>query len=169
MTKLKILNCDKTKQFKLWQNSKAQIGTKLKTQIVTKLRNSNCDKIQKVKLWQNSKNSNCDKSPKLKLWPNSKTQIVTKVNNSNGYKTQKVVIVTYFCKSRLTPQQPMRFLCLLGSFIILQSTQDNHQFYILVGILGTQPKTHGIAQHQIALFFLLLHFYLDKYFSKTLF
>ena len=57
VTKLKNLNCDKTQKLILWQNSKTQIGTKLKTEIVNKLKNSNCDSTQIVgKL----KNSNCD-------------------------------------------------------------------------------------------------------------
>ena len=65
-------NCDKTREFKLWEEKK------LKTQIVTKLKNSNCDKTQKLKLLQNSKtktetkhkNFYCDKIQKLKLWQN---------------------------------------------------------------------------------------------------
>ena len=60
---------DQTQKFKLQQNSK--------TQIVTKLKNANCDKTQKFKLWQNSK-----------------TQIVTKLKNFNCDKTQKTQIKT---------------------------------------------------------------------------
>ena len=63
MTKLKKSNCDKTQKIKLWQNSKNQIVTKLKNQIVT--------------------------TQKLKSWQNSKTEIVTKLKNSNGDKTKK--------------------------------------------------------------------------------
>ena len=57
MTKLKNSNCDKTKTFKLWQN--------YKTQIMTKLQNWTCDKTQ---------NWNCGKNP---------TQYVTKLKNPN--------------------------------------------------------------------------------------
>ena len=73
MTKLKNLNWDNTHKFKLWQN--------WKTQIVTKLKNSYRDKTQKSKR---------DKTPKLKLWKNWKTQIETKLKNSNYDKTQKL-------------------------------------------------------------------------------
>ena len=69
--KLKNSNLDKTQQHKLWQ--------KLKSHIVTKLKNSNCGKTQQFKLWQYSKH---------KLWQNSKTQIVTKLKNTNCDKTQ---------------------------------------------------------------------------------
>ena len=48
-------NCDKTQKFKLRQNSKIQI--------VTKLKNSKCYKTLK-------KNSDFDKTQKLKLRPN---------------------------------------------------------------------------------------------------
>ena len=86
----KISNCDKTKNLKLWWNSKSQILMKPKnsncdetqklklwwisnTQIVTKLKNSFCDENQIV---MKLKNSNCDETPKVKFWRNSKTQIV---------------------------------------------------------------------------------------------
>ena len=49
VTKLKIerkkISTQNVKRFKLWQN--------LRTQILTKLKNSNYDKTQKLKLWQN--------------------------------------------------------------------------------------------------------------------
>ena len=77
VTKLKNTNCDKTQQFKWWQNSKLNLW---------QLKNSNWDKTQKLKLWQNQykkrgkiENTNCDKTLKLKLWQKSKTQIVTKL------------------------------------------------------------------------------------------
>ena len=52
VTKLKNSNYDKSQKLNLWQNSKIQIVTKLKTQIRTKLNNSNCDQTQILKLWQ---------------------------------------------------------------------------------------------------------------------
>ena len=76
MAKLKNSNCDKTKKYKLWQNSKTQIVTILqKTQIVTKLKNSNYDQTQIVAKLKNSnftklKKSNCDKTQKHILWQN---------------------------------------------------------------------------------------------------
>ena len=86
-------NCEKTQKFKLQQNSKTQIVTKLKnSNCEKKLKNSNCDKI-KIK-----KKINFDKTQKLKLWQNTKTQIVTKLKtwilaklkNSMCDKTQKL-------------------------------------------------------------------------------
>ena len=78
MTKLKKTNGDKTLKLKWWQNSKAQIVTKLKkTQIITKsatklnvtiLKNSNCDKTQNS-ICDKTENPNCDK-----------TWIMTKLN-----------------------------------------------------------------------------------------
>ena len=81
---LKPSNWQETQKLKMWQNSKTQIVTKLKTsncdktqkiQFETKLKSTNCDKSQKLKLWQNKKlklwqlkKSNCDKTQKLKLW-----------------------------------------------------------------------------------------------------
>ena len=56
-------------KLKLWQNSKAQILTKLK-KTLRKLINLNITKIQKLKLWQN---------PKTPMVKNSKTQIVMKL------------------------------------------------------------------------------------------
>ena len=121
-------NCDKTHEFKLWQNSKTEISTKLK--------NSKCDKTQKLKLWQNSKtqmvtklkNSNCNETKKNELWKNLKTQIGTKIKNSCCNKNLKiklwqnsknqietVLIVTYLSKNNLTPWQPIR--CSWRSFL----------------------------------------------------
>ena len=95
----------------MWQNSKIQIVTKLKTRIVTKLKNSICDKTQNNKLWQNSKTQSVTKLKKIKWWQNSITQnalvvIVTVVT--------VLVIVTSFRKNNLTPRQPM--ICSLGCF-----------------------------------------------------
>ena len=71
VTKLKTSNCDQTQKLKLGKTkSKTQIVTILKTQIVTKL-----------KMWQNSKTIIVTK--KLK-----KKKIVTELKNSNGGKTQ---------------------------------------------------------------------------------
>ena len=70
------------------QNSKTQIVTKLKINIiVTKLKNSNGVKTQIVTKLENS---NCDKTQKKSLGQNSKTQIVTELINSNCDKTQKL-------------------------------------------------------------------------------
>ena len=101
VTKLKNAKYDNSQNFKLWQNYKTEMVTKLKnlnldkTQIVTKLKNSNCDKTQKLKLWQNpkiqvltklknsncdtTKNSNCDNTKK-----NQKNLIVTKLDGINS-------------------------------------------------------------------------------------
>ena len=83
----KKANCDKTEELKLWQNSKTQMVTKLKTLIVTKLKNSNLDKTQKLKLLQNSKNSN--KNLKIifkKSWENN--QKIWLCQNSISVKTK---------------------------------------------------------------------------------
>ena len=76
VTKLKNSNYDKSQKTKLWQNSKTQIVSKIKTQ-----NTQNLTKLQ---------NSNCDKTPKINLWQNRKTQIMTKLKNSKCDKTQKL-------------------------------------------------------------------------------
>ena len=127
LTKFKNSNCDKTQQHKLWQNSKIQIVTILKTLIltilktpnVTKLKNSNCDKIKKNKIMSKFINSNYDKNHQLKLWQKSKNQILEKLKNQILTAVivevvTLVVIVTYFRKNNSTPWQPMR--CSQGSF-----------------------------------------------------
>ena len=49
--KLKNSNCDEFQKLNLWQNSKTQIGMKIKkTQIMIILQNSNCDLTPKPKL-----------------------------------------------------------------------------------------------------------------------
>ena len=109
LTKLKKSNCDKTKK-KLWQNSKIQIGKKIKLekQMVTKLIKSNCDQFQKLN------KSNCDNTQKLKLWQkskikflqNSKTHIVTVVILTVvTVAVVTVVIVTSFSKDTSTTDE----------------------------------------------------------------
>ena len=48
MTKLRNLECDKTQNLKLGQNSKCDNS---KTQNVTELKNPKCNKTQKFKMW----------------------------------------------------------------------------------------------------------------------
>ena len=94
MTKLKSLNCDKTKKktIKLWQRSKTQIVTKHKNSNSNNF-NQNCEeknaKIQmaeKIILWKNSKlkNSNSNKTLKPKFWLNSKNANCDKTKKSNS-------------------------------------------------------------------------------------
>ena len=114
-TKLKNLNCDKTKNLN-YDKSQIKIGLISKTQIVTKLKRSNCDKthklmtklknslgqnsnwqnpkyqiVTKTKIWQNqivTKLKKIYQTKKLKLWQNSKTQIVTKLKSGQNSKSQ---------------------------------------------------------------------------------
>ena len=84
-TKLKkSLNCGKTQELKLWQNSKF-FWQNLKDQIVTKLKNSNCAKLKKL---------NCSNS-KNQIMIVMKMTVVTEVG-----------IMTSFSKNTLTPWQP---------------------------------------------------------------
>ena len=73
VTKLNKSNCDKTQKFELGQNSKTQIGTKIKK--MWRRKKSKCDNIQIVTKLKDSIYYNS----KLKLWQNSNTQIVTKL------------------------------------------------------------------------------------------
>ena len=66
---IKILDCEETQKLKLWLNQ--HWGETLKIQIGTK------PKILKLNLWQNQKKLNCDK-----------TQIVRTIKNSNCHKLQ---------------------------------------------------------------------------------
>ena len=50
--KKKYSNCYKTKKLKLGHNSKTEIVTNPKKEIMTKLKNGNCDKNLKLKLWK---------------------------------------------------------------------------------------------------------------------
>ena len=75
-----------TAKVKMWQNSK--------NQIVTKLKSSNCGKTQTIKLWQN---------PKTQIVTVVIVAVVTVAVVTN-------VIVVYFSKNNLTPGKPMRFL-----------------------------------------------------------
>ena len=96
--KLNTLNCDKTQKLKLWENSKTQIVTKLKTEIGTTTKISpknskfNCDETEK---------SNCDETQKLKLWSNSETQIVIKFLKTKLWWNSKILIVMKLKKLKL--------------------------------------------------------------------
>ena len=61
VTKLKNSKCGKTQKFKMWPNSKTQMG-----------------QHSKILMWQNPKTKNVKKLKKIKMWQNSK-KIVTKV------------------------------------------------------------------------------------------
>ena len=76
-TKLKNLNCDKTQKLKFCKIQKFKLGQNSKTQIVTKLKNSNCVN-SKTEIVTKLKNSSCDKTQKLKLWQNTRKQTVIK-------------------------------------------------------------------------------------------
>ena len=126
MTKLKNSNFGKTEEKKLKKKirnlncdySKTQIVREKKSRspIVTKLKKNNCDK--------NLRKSNCYKSQKLKFWQKSKNQIVTVVTIA----VVAAVIVTYFSKNNLTPQQQMKFSqCSFLRF--LRYIIDKHCFY----------------------------------------
>ena len=72
-------NCDETQNFKLQQN--------LKTQIVTKLKNPNCEKLKKTLIFTKLKKKIDKTKKKPKLWQNSRTQTVTKLKDTNCDKT----------------------------------------------------------------------------------
>ena len=72
VTNQKNTSYDKTQKLKLWQNSKSQIGTKLK--------NSNCHQTKKKNCKKTKKTTKFDKIQKLvPKFKNSKTHIVTKL------------------------------------------------------------------------------------------
>ena len=112
MTKMTILNCDKT-----------QIATKLK--ISMKLINWKSHKTKKTDIVIQLKNSNFENTQKLKLCQNLKTQILTKLKHTNCDNTQFQKFTKLFGKNNLTPWQTMR--CTLGS--LLQSCDVFFLYY----------------------------------------
>ena len=86
--KTKKLNCEKTQKFKLSQNSKHKIGTKLKDSGCDK--NSVCNNSKTQIVTKLKKNWDWDKTHilrKLKMWENTKTQVVTQLKSQNCEKT----------------------------------------------------------------------------------
>ena len=100
MTKLKRSNFEENtkKKFKLWQNKKIQM--------VSKLKNTNCDKTNNNQIVTKLKKSNCDQTKKkLKLWQPSVVTVGTVVTVMTvlSVVTVETVVkkkkssVTFFC------------------------------------------------------------------------
>ena len=83
-------------QFKMWQNSKTQIGTKLK--------NSKREKTQELKMWKNSKTQHFTK---LKTSKYDKNKIKSQDQDQNQTKKNVIQLICLNCERRKNPVTKM--------------------------------------------------------------